>query len=49
MTHEGSGLAGSAKALEKYCSDVGAGLAVHGASASASESIVEKWAKQNLL
>ena len=50
MTHEGSGLAGSAQALKKYCKGavVGNGLAVHGADASGSMSAVEKWAKSNL-
>ena len=48
MTHEGSGLASSAKDLKKYCSNIGEGLAIHGAEACASKSIVEKWAKQNL-
>ena len=50
MTHEGSGLAGSAQALKKYCKGavVGSGLAVHGADAAASKSAVEKWAKGNL-
>ena len=39
MTHEGSGQAGSAAALKKYCKGavVGGGLAVHGADAA-------KWA-----
>ena len=49
MTHEGSGLAGSARDLKKYCSDIGEGLAIQGACASSSKGIVEKWAKQNLL
>ena len=48
MTHEGSGLANAAKDLKKYGSDTGEGLAIHGAEACASKSIVEKWAKQNL-
>lgn len=50
MTHEGSGLAGSAQALKKYCKGavVGNGLAVHGADAANSRSAVEKWAKANL-
>lgn len=50
MTHEGSGLAGSAQALKKYCKGavVGNGLAVHGADAAASGPAVMKWAKSNL-
>lgn len=50
MTHEGSGLAGSAQALKKYCKGavVGNGLAVHGADTSGSKNAVEKWAKNNL-
>lgn len=51
MTHEGSGLAGSAQALKKSCpgTSVGKGLAIHGADAVASESTVASWAKDNLL
>ncbi|MBR4241269.1 MAG: NAD(P)H-dependent oxidoreductase [Eubacterium sp.] len=49
MTHEGSGLASSAKDIKKYCSDVGEGLAIQGALAESSKSAVEKWAKQNLM
>ncbi len=51
MTHEGSGLAGSAQALKKYCKEavVGSGLAIHGADAANSRSAVEKWAKTNLM
>jgi flavodoxin len=48
MTHEGSGLAGSARDLKKYCSDVGEGLAVQGGSCAGARSVVEKWAKKNL-
>lgn len=50
MTHEGSGLSGAPAALKKYCkgAKVGAGLAVHGADAKASQKAVEKWAKSNL-
>lgn len=50
MTHEGSGMAGSASALKKYCkgATVGQGLAIHGADAENSESAVAKWAKANL-
>jgi flavodoxin len=51
MTHEGSGQAGSAQALKKYCTGatVGKGLAVHGADAPNSQAEVEKWAKANLV
>ena len=51
MTHEGSGQAGSAAALKKYCkgATVGAGLAIHGADAAKSEAQVATWAKKNLL
>lgn len=50
MTHEGSGLAGSAAALKKHCkgASVGEGLAVHGADAQSSEKAVESWARRNL-
>lgn len=50
MTHEGSGLAGSAAALKKHCKGaaVGEGLAIHGADAPSSKSAVEAWAR-NLL
>ena len=50
MTHEGSGLADSAKALKKYCkgATVGRGLAVHGADAGVSGNVVSKWAKENI-
>ncbi len=51
MTHEGSGLAGSAQALKKHCkgASVGAGMAIHGADAAKSEGAVADWAKKNLL
>ena len=50
MTHEGSGLAGSASALKSYCegATVGEGLAVKGAEAAQSEEAVAAWAKRNL-
>ena len=50
MTHEGSGLAGSASALQSYCegATVGEGLAVKGAEAAQSEEAVAAWAKRNL-
>ena len=50
MTHEGSGLAGSAQALRKYCkgAKVGPGLAIHGAESAASRDEVQQWARENL-
>lgn len=50
MTHEGSGMAGSAQALKKYCkgATVGTGLAVHGADTGMSEKTVTDWAVKNL-
>ncbi len=50
MTHEGSGLAGSAAALKKYCKGavVGSGLAIHGADAAKCEKTVAGWAKKEL-
>ncbi|MBQ1896135.1 MAG: NAD(P)H-dependent oxidoreductase [Clostridia bacterium] len=50
MTHEGSGLADSAKSLKKFCkgASVGPGLAVHGAAAKDSRALVTKWAEDNL-
>ncbi len=50
MTHEGSGMAGSAQALKKYCkgATVGTGLAVHGADTGRSEKTVTDWAVKNL-
>lgn len=50
MTHEGSGMGGSAAALKKYCvgASVGQGLAVHGADAASSRETVVRWAKANL-
>ncbi|MFC2663002.1 MAG: flavodoxin [Eubacterium sp.] len=50
MTHEGSGLAGSAQALKKMCSgaEVGSGLAIHGADAAQSKAKVSKWAEEIL-
>lgn len=51
MTHEGSGLSGSAQALKKHCkgASVGAGMAIHGADAAQSEQAVADWAKKNLI
>lgn len=50
MTHEGSGLAGSAAALKKYCKGavVGSGLAIHGADVAKCEKTVAGWAKKEL-
>lgn len=50
MTHEGAGLAGSAKALAQACpgAEVGPGLAVLGANVAASEGAVVQWARTNL-
>ena len=51
MTHEGSGLGGSAASLRKYCKGaaVGAGLAVHGADAADALPAVRKWVADNHL
>ena len=48
MTHEGSGLGSSERDLKKICkgASFGKGLAVHGAEASQSESMVSDWAKK---
>ena len=50
MTHEGSGLASSEWDLKRTCvgATFGKGLAVHGADAAKSESIVAAWAKKAL-
>ncbi|MBO4886722.1 MAG: NAD(P)H-dependent oxidoreductase [Firmicutes bacterium] len=50
MTHEGSGLAGAPAALKKHCkgASVGQGLAIHGADAASSKSIITAYAKANL-
>lgn len=50
MTHEGSGQAGSAAALKKYCKGaiVGGGLAIHGADAARSERTITGWANKEL-
>ena len=47
MTHEGSGLGSCESDLQKICvgATFGKGLAVHGAGAAHSESIVAAWAK----
>lgn len=47
MTHEGSGLGGCERELRKICTgaEIGKGLAIHGAEAPRSESIVAAWAK----
>lgn len=51
MTHEGSGLGGSAQALKKHCqgAEIGDGLAIHGTNAARSEKTVSAWARKNLL
>jgi flavodoxin len=48
MTHEGSGLGSCERDLKKLCTGAtfGKGLAVHGADAAKSESIVAAWAKK---
>ena len=50
MTHEGSGLGSCERDLKKICTGAsfGKGLAVHGADASKSESVVSAWAKKAL-
>lgn len=50
MTHEGSGLGSSERDLKKICkgASFGSGLAVRGADASASESKVSSWAKEQI-
>ena len=47
MTHEGSGLGSCERDLKRICTGAtfGKGLAVHGADASRSESMVASWAK----
>ena len=48
MTHEGSGLGNCERDLKRLCAgaSVGKGLAVHGAEAAESESVVAAWAKE---
>ncbi|MDO4178954.1 MAG: flavodoxin [Phascolarctobacterium sp.] len=50
MTHEGSGLGNSERDLKKICQGAtfGKGIAVHGADASVSRSVVSKWAQENI-
>ena len=50
MTHEGSGIAQSPRALVEHCkgATVGEGLAVRGSDAASSEKRVADWAKRNL-
>ena len=50
MTHEGSGLGGCIKDLQRICqgASFGEGLAVHGADAAKSEKTVASWAKKQL-
>lgn len=49
MTHEGSGLGDGERDLRKMCKGAvfGTGIAVHGADAVDSESVVTRWAKEN--
>ena len=50
MTHEGSGLGSCERDLKKVCkgASFGKGLAVQGAEASESETIVASWAKKSV-
>lgn len=50
MTHEGSGLGKSEKAIKKYCkgANVQKGLAVHGADTKKHKDEIIKWAKEKL-
>lgn len=50
MTHEGSGLASSAKALKEHCkgANVGKGLAIRGEDVLSSKDVVINWVKENL-
>ena len=50
MTHEGSGLGSCESDLKKICvgATFGQGLAIHGADAAESESIVAAWAKKEI-
>ena len=50
VTHEGSGLGGVPKTIPQSCkgAKIGASLAVQGASAPASRSQVESWAKKSI-
>ena len=50
MTHEGSGLGSCERDLKRLCPGAmfGTGLAVHGADAAKSESMVAAWAKKTL-
>lgn len=47
-THEGSGLGHSEADIKKVCAgaEVGRGLAIHGAEASSSRAVVEKWIRR---
>lgn len=51
MTHEGSGLGRCEQDLKNLCkgASFGVGLAVHGADAAKSESIIVNWAKKECL
>jgi flavodoxin len=50
MTHEGSGLGRCEQDLKKLCkgASFGSSLAIHGADAAKSESIIACWAKNNV-
>ncbi len=50
MTHEGSGLCSCERDLKKICkgASFGAGLAIHGADAAKSESMVASWAQKSI-
>ena len=51
MTHEGSGIAQSPRALAEHCpgARVGEGLAIRGTDASSSKKRVADWARRNLV
>lgn len=50
MTHEGSGMGGSERDIQKICNGAafGKGLAVHGADAARSEKKIAEWAKNSI-
>ena len=50
MTHEGSGLAQSSRALKEHCkgAQLGEGLAIQGGSCARSKKLVADWANRNL-
>lgn len=49
-THEGSGLSGTEKDIEKTCQTaiIGTGLSIHGTHATSAKREVESWLKKNL-